>query len=186
MTPEEVETGSERSSQTQSSAHGSETAGATASETAASEAEHIAGELQDLRDKHLRLFAEFENFRKRAARENFEVIATANARLIGQLTEVLDNFQRAFDPKHRGAAEEFEKGVRLIYARLREILESEGLEELDPTGQEFDPGVHDALMQQVSDTVPENHVIQTVQKGYRLKAKILKHAKVIVSKGKET
>ena len=60
-----------------------------------------------------------------------------------------------------------------------------GLEEIDPAGAEFDPNLHDALLQQPSDTVPEHHVIQTVQKGYKLKSKILKHAKVIVSKGKE-
>src|SRR6266849_2742498 len=64
----------------------------------------LEAELGELKDKHMRLYAEFENFRKRAAKESFELTATANARLIGKLTEVLDNFNRAFDPKHKGAS----------------------------------------------------------------------------------
>jgi len=156
-----------------------------AGESAAKTSEKLEAELQDLRDKNLRLYAEFDNFRKRAAKESFDLIATANARLIGKLTEVLDNFQRAFDPKLKAAPEDFEKGVKLIYSRLKELLEDEGLEAIEATGSEFDPNLHDAMLQQASDTVPENHVIQTVQKGYKLKAKILSHAKVIVSKGKD-
>ncbi len=145
----------------------------------------LEAEVSELKDKLLRLYAEFDNFRKRAAKESFELMVTANARLIAKLTEVLDNFQRAFDPKHKGASpEDFEKGIKLIHARLKELLEEEGLEEIDPTGLEFDPNVHDALLQQTSGT-PENRIIQTVQKGYKLKTKILVHAKVIVSKGKE-
>jgi len=145
----------------------------------------LEAEISELKDKNLRLYAEFENFRKRASKESFELIITGNARLIGKLTEVLDNFQRAFDPKNRTAAEEFEKGIKLIHARLREILEEEGLEEIDPAGSEFDPNLHEALMLQASDTVPENRILQTVQKGYKLKTKIISHAKVVVSKGKE-
>jgi molecular chaperone GrpE len=144
-------------------------------------------ELAEVKDKHLRLYAEFDNFRRRTAKESFELLATANARLIGKLTEVLDNFQRAFDPRNKAAsAEDFGKGVRLIYGRFKEILEDEGLEAIDPPeGQEFDPNLHHAMLQQPSDTVAENHVLQTIQKGYKLKSKILTHARVIVSKGKE-
>ena len=146
----------------------------------------LEAELAEAKDKHVRLYAEFDNFRRRTAKETFELMATANARLIGKLTEVLDNFQRAFDPKNKTAsAEDFEKGIKLIYGRFKALLEDEGLEEIDPVGVEFDPNLHDAMLQQPSDTVPENHVIQTVQKGYKLKSKILTHAKVIVSKGKE-
>jgi molecular chaperone GrpE len=152
----------------------------------AKSAKKLEAELAEAKDKHIRLYAEFDNFRRRTAKETFELMATANARLIGKLTEVLDNFQRAFDPKNKTAStEDFEKGIRLIYGRFKALLEEEGLEEIDPVGVEFDPNLHDAMLQQLSDTVPENHVIQTVQKGYKLKSKILTHAKVIVSKGKE-
>lgn len=137
------------------------------------------------KDRYVRLMAEFENFRRRTAKENFELVAAANAKLIGRLTDVLDDFDLAFDPRHKaGSVEDFEKGVRLIYNKFREILSDEGLEEINPAGQAFDPNLHDALMQQPSDSVPENHVVQVLQKGYKAKSRILKHAKVIVSQGK--
>jgi molecular chaperone GrpE len=148
--------------------------------------QRLETELAEAKDKNIRLYAEFDNFRRRTAKETFELMSTANARLIGKLIEVLDNFQRAFDPKHKGASsEDVEKGIRLIYGRFKELLEEEGLEAIDPPqGGVFDPNLHDAMLQQPSDTVPENHVLQTVQKGYKLKSKILTHAKVIVSQGK--
>jgi molecular chaperone GrpE len=150
-----------------------------------SDASKLEAEIAELKDKNLRLYAEFDNFRRRNAKESFEMMVTANAGLIGKLTEVLDNFNRAFDPQNKASAEDFEKGMKLIFGRFKDILDAEGLEEIDPAGAEFDPNLHEALLQQVSDTVPENRVIQTVSKGYKLKSKILKHAKVIVSKGKE-
>lgn len=145
----------------------------------------LEAELAELKDKNRRLYAEFDNFRRRTAKESFEMMVTANAKLVEKLTEVLDNFNRAFDPQNKASAEDFEKGMKLIFGRFKDILDAEGLEEIDPSGTEFDPNLHEALLQQTSDTVPENHVIQTVSKGYKLKTKILKHAKVIVSKGKE-
>jgi molecular chaperone GrpE len=140
-------------------------------------------EIAKLQDEKLRLYAEFDNFRRRSAKESFELMATANAKLLGKLTEVLENFHRAFDAQGKGSAEDFEKGVKLIFGRFKEILDAEGLEEIDPVGAEFDPNLHEALLQQASDTVPENRVIQVISKGYKLKSKILKHAKVIVSQG---
>ena len=145
----------------------------------------LAAELAAEKDKNLRLYAEFDNFRRRNAKESFELMATANAKLIGKLTEVLDNFNRAFEAQGKSSSEDFEKGVKLIFGRFKEILDAEGLEEIDPTGAALDPNVHDALLQQPSEKVPENHVIQTISKGYKLKGKILTHAKVIVSTGKE-
>ncbi len=155
-------------------------------QSSADEVEKLKAELEEQKEKNLRLYAEFDNFRRRTAKESFELMATANAKLIEKLTEVLDNFGRAFEAQGKGSAEDFatfEKGVKMIYGRFKEILDAEGLEEIDPSGTEFDPNVHDAMLQQNSDTVPENHVIQTVAKGYKIKGKILKHAKVIVSQG---
>jgi molecular chaperone GrpE len=157
---------------------------AEALEKEAQEFDKIQDELQDAKDKHLRLLAEFENFRRRTAKESFETIANANAKLMGKLTEVLDTFNLAFDPKHKSdKLEDVEKGMRLIFNKFKDILSEEGLTEVDPAGEAFDPNLHDALMQQPSDTVPENHIIQVLQKGYKAKSKILKHAKVIVSTG---
>ncbi|MEO6097449.1 MAG: nucleotide exchange factor GrpE [Fibrobacteria bacterium] len=149
------------------------------------EYDKLQDEVQDAKDKHLRLLAEFENFRRRSAKESFEIIATANAKLLGKLTDVLDDFNLAFDPKHKSdKLEDVEKGMSLIYNKFKNLLSDEGLTEVDPQGEAFDPNLHDALMQQPSDTVPENHIIQVLQKGYKAKSKILKHAKVIVSTGK--
>jgi len=149
------------------------------------EYDKLGEELQEAKDKHLRLLAEFENFRRRTVKENFDLISSANAKLLGKLTDVLDDFNLAFDPKHKtDKPEEMEKGLRLIYNKFKDLLSEEGLTEVDPVGAEFDPNLHDALMQQPSETVPENHVSQVLQKGYKAKNKILKHAKVIVSTGK--
>jgi molecular chaperone GrpE len=158
----------------------------SASSYSAGDAKKLAEELAQEKDKNLRLYAEFDNFRRRNAKESFELMATANAKLIGKLTEVLENFHRAFEAQGKGTAEDFEKGVKLIFGRFKEILDAEGLEEIDPQGAAFDPNLHEALLQQPSETVAENHVIQVVSKGYKLKSKILKHAKVIVSQGKST
>lgn len=164
---------------------GADENGAADSEQDSTFYDKLSEELQDAKDKHLRLLAEFENFRRRTSKENFELISSANAKLLGKLTEVLDNFNLAFDPKHKSEKlVDLEKGMRLIYNKFKEILSDEGLAEIDPVGKEFDPNLHDALMQQPSDTVPENHISQVLQKGYKAKDKILKHAKVIVSTGK--
>ncbi len=152
---------------------------------AGGEYEKLSAELQEAKDKHLRLLAEWDNYRRRTVKENFDLVASANAKLLGKLTEVLDDFNLAFDPKHKSEKlEDVEKGMRLIYNKFKNILSEEGLSEVDPLGAEFDPNLHDALMQQPSDTVPENHVSQVLMKGYKAKDKILKHAKVIVSTGK--
>lgn len=172
-------------SQTQDSAADlDDSEGQSAGDANGAKGDKVAAELQEYKDKFVRLFAEFENFRRRTAKESFELTANANAKLLGKLTEVLDNFNLAFDPKHKAASQEdVDKGIRLIYNKFKDILSDEGLTEVDPIGEEFDPNLHEALMQAPSDTVPENHIIQVLQKGYKAKNKILKHAKVIVSTG---
>lgn len=139
---------------------------------------------KDIQDKHLRLHAEFDNYRRRTAKEQLEVIETANGKLLTKLSEVLDNFDRAFAVENKGTPENFEKGIALIYDQFRKVLADSGLEILDPAGQEFDPTCQEAFMKQPSETIPENHIVTVFQKGYKLKNKILKTAKVIVSAGK--
>jgi molecular chaperone GrpE len=180
----EDQNGSEENTQEQTAGSESEMT-ADGIEIGSNATDKTASELQEYKDKFVRLFAEFENFRRRSARENFDLMANANAKLLGKLTEVLDNFNLAFDPRNKAASQDdVEKGIRLIYNKFKDILSDEGLTELDPVGEEFDPNLHEALMQQPSDTIPENQIIQVLQKGYKAKNKILKHAKVIVSTGK--
>ncbi len=141
--------------------------------------------LAEANDRNLRLMAEFDNYRRRTAKEQLELIETANGKLLEKLSEVQDNFERAFASENKAQdLEAFEKGMQMIYNQFAKILTDAGLEQIDPTGAEFDPNMHEALMQQPSETVPEGHVVTVFQKGYKLKNKILKTAKVIVSSGK--
>ncbi len=145
----------------------------------------LKAELAAANDRNLRLMAEFDNFRRRSAREQLEIIETANGKLLEKLSEVLDNFERAFSTENKAKdLETFEKGMQMIHDQFAKVLSDSGLEQIDPTGEEFDPNCHEALMQQPSEEIPENHVVTVFMKGYKLKNKILKPAKVIVSSGK--
>jgi len=145
----------------------------------------LKAELAAANDRTLRLMAEFDNFRRRSAKEQLELIETANGKLLEKLSEVQDNFERAFAAENKAKdLEAFEKGMQMIYNQFAKVLTDAGLEQIDPTGKEFDPNLHEALMQQPSETIPEGHVVTVFQKGYKLKNKILKTAKVIVSSGK--
>jgi molecular chaperone GrpE len=153
--------------------------------TAPDPTEVLKQQLADATDRNLRLMAEFDNYRRRTAKEQLELIETANGKLLEKLSEVQDNFERAFASENKAQdLEAFEKGMQMIYNQFAKILTDAGLEQIDPTGAEFDPNMHEALMQQPSETVPEGHVVTVFQKGYKLKNKILKTAKVIVSSGK--
>jgi len=155
------------------------------SESTESAEDVLKAELAAANDRNLRLMAEFDNFRRRSAKEQLELIETANGKLLEKLSEVQDNFERAFAAENKAKdLEAFEKGMQMIYNQFAKILTDAGLEQIDPTGAEFDPNCHEALMQQPSETVPEGHVVTVFQKGYKLKNKILKTAKVIVSSGK--
>lgn len=150
-----------------------------------SEIDSIKAELIAAQDRNLRLMAEFDNFRRRTAKEQLDLIETANAKLLEKLSEVLDNFERAFAAENKANdLEAFEKGMQLIHTQFAKTLTDAGLEQIDPVGQEFDPNCQEALMQQPSEDIPEGHIVTVFQKGYRLKGKILKTAKVIVSSGK--
>ena len=154
-------------------------------EAAPSAEEVLKLQLADANDRNLRLMAEFDNYRRRTAKEQLELIETANGKLLEKLSEVQDNFERAFASENKAQdLEAFEKGMQMIYNQFAKILTDAGLEQIDPTGAEFDPNMHEALMQQPSETVPEGHVVTVFQKGYKLKNKIVKTAKVIVSSGK--
>lgn len=140
---------------------------------------------EDWRDRYLRLAAEFDNFRKRSAREFESVIRNAEGDLIAELTDVLDNLDRAVDGDHKGeSAAEFAQGIAMIRDQLRKTLERRGLERMETVGREFDPLSHDALMRTTSDEHDEGVITQEVAPGYTLKGKVLRHAQVVVSQGR--
>jgi len=140
---------------------------------------------EDWHDRYLRLAAEFDNFRKRSAREFGELVRTAERDLITELTEALDNLGRAVDNDHKGeSVEQFARGVALIRDQLWQVLERRGLERMQTVGFPFDPEQHDAMMRLPSDEHAEGTVAQEISPGYRLGGRVIRHAKVIVSQGK--
>ncbi len=136
-------------------------------------------------DRLVRTTADFDNFRKRAAREKQDAIRYANESLMGKLIPVLDSFdaalaatQTAQDP----AVESLSKGVAMVHQQLMAALKEAGLEEVDANGQAFDPNWHEAVSQQESAEVPEGQVLQQLRKGYKLRDRLLRAATVIVAK----
>lgn len=147
-------------------------------------------EYKELEDRLLRVAAEFDNYKKRTAREFQSIIKNANEELISQLVETLDNFQRALDSASRSNStkssddfDSFHKGVELIYQHFKDILGKEGLKEIKAIGEPFDPHLHEAVMQQESDKFDDGIVMDEISKGYILNDKVIRHSKVIVSKG---
>lgn len=141
-------------------------------------------EYQEMNNKYLRLHAEFDNYRRRTARENLELVERANAKVLSDLCEVVENFDRAIETEAGAEAhEDFVKGIRLIADQFNGILKNHGLEVINPEGLAFDPNEHEAMMQQPSEDVEPDHVLQVFQKGYKVKDKVIRHAKVIVSAG---
>lgn len=148
------------------------------------ELEQLKKEKEELFDKYLRLHAEFENFRKRTQREIERFKEIANEAIIKEILPVIDNFERAIESvKENNNLESFAEGVKLIHKQLKEVLKKFGVEEIDAVGKEFDPNVHEAIMQ-VEHEEKDNVVIQEVQKGYKLRGKLLRPSKVIVSRKK--
>ena len=179
----DAENSAEQSAEEKPTSPADEAAKETDAKSAEIEALKVA--LAEANNRHLRLMAEFDNFRRRSAKEQLDLIETANGKLLEKLSEVQDNFERAFAAENKAQdLEAFEKGMQMIYNQFAKVLTDAGLEQIDPTGNEFDPNLHEALMQQPSETIPEGHVVTVFQKGYKLKNKILKTAKVIVSSGK--
>ena len=136
-------------------------------------------------DKLLRTTADFDNYKKRAARERQDAVKFANEGIIGTLIPVLDNFEMAMaattgaqDP----AIQSLQSGVAMIHQQLKKALSDAGLEEVDATNQTFDPNLHEAVSQQESADIPEGHVLQQLRKGYKLRDRLLRPATVVVAK----
>ncbi|MGB2988959.1 MAG: nucleotide exchange factor GrpE, partial [Candidatus Zixiibacteriota bacterium] len=140
---------------------------------------------KELEDRLLRLAAEYDNYRKRTAREFEAICQSANENLISKLLDTMDNFERALDSaKTSNDYDSFRKGVELIYTHLKELLEKEGLKEIDAVCKPFDPNFHEAVTQCESEEHEEGIVADEMCKGYMLNEKLLRPSKVVVSKGK--
>ncbi len=131
-------------------------------------------------DSYLRLAADFDNYRKRVAREHAELTTRANERLVNELLPVLDDLERALEAAGAHEEAKLEEGVQLVHRSLAALLERHGLKEIETEGA-FDPHVHEALLAQPGEGAEEGSVLQVLQKGYRLGDKVLRPARVIVA-----
>jgi len=137
-----------------------------------------------LKDKLLRKAAEFENYKRRTDNEISNYIKYASENIIKELLPIYDDLGRSVDSIKKGETKDFEtlkKGVMLIYDKFKNVLEKEGLKEINSHGKEFDVDVNSALMQIPRDDVQPNTVLEVIEKGYKLKDKVVKHEKVLVS-----
>jgi molecular chaperone GrpE len=143
----------------------------------------LTRELAEAKDKHLRLYSEFENFRRRTAKERLDLIATANADLILSLLPVVDDFERAQKAAEGDPAlEAQQEGMNLIYHKLMKELSQKGLKPMDDLiGSKFDAEVHEAISQiPAPEEKLKNRIVDVVEKGYYLKEKVIRYAKVVI------
>jgi molecular chaperone GrpE len=147
------------------------------------ELEALQQERDELVDTLQRVQAEFDNYRKRAARDQQSLVARAHERLVKELLPVLDDLERALEAAEAHEEAKLEEGVALVARSLADVLRKEGLEEVATDGK-FDPHVHEALLSQSSDE-EEGAVIEVLQKGYRLGDRVIRPARVVISSGSD-
>jgi len=136
-------------------------------------------------EQMLRVAADFENFKKRAARERQEISKYANESLLQKLIPVLDNFDMALaaaGSAQTNTLQSMQAGINMIYQQLRSVLAEAGLEEIDATNKTFDPNLHEAVSQQESAEIQEGKVLQQLRKGYKFRERLLRPAGVVVAR----
>jgi molecular chaperone GrpE len=137
-------------------------------------------ELAEAKDKYLRLYSEFENFRRRTAKEKLELIQSANERLVNSFLPFIDDFERA-EKAFKGSESKEMEGFLLIYTKFKKILDAAGIKVMDAKGKAFDPDLHEAITQvPAPEEKLKGKVIEIVEQGYLLNEKVIRFAKVIV------
>lgn len=150
--------------------------------TPADPEEELRIELAELKDKYLRLYADFENFRRRTAKEKIDLIASANAELMKSVLPIVDDFERAMQSFETSTEiEPLKEGVGLIYHKFFKTLESKGLKPMAAKGEVFDAEIHESVTQFPAPSEDlKGKVIDEVEKGYYLNEKVIRYAKVVV------
>lgn len=141
-------------------------------------------ELQESKDKYLRLYAEFDNFKKRTMKEKLELMKSASQDVVAALLPVLDDFDRAKkSADDKNSEEQFSEGVALVYNKLYSTLQNKGLAKMISDNEVFDPELHEAISEiPVPKDEMKGKIIDTIEQGYYLNDKIIRHAKVVVGK----
>ena len=152
-----------------------------ASETAASESEALLKDLAEQKDLHLRLAADFENFKRRSRQETEARAAAQKDSFIVELLPVIDNLERALAPASSRDSAQFHQGVKMTLDQLQQLLRQHGVASEEIVGKPFDPHQHEALSQGHDLAQPDHAILEVVQRGYHRGAKILRPAKVVVN-----
>lgn len=141
-------------------------------------------QVEELKDKYLRKVAEFDNYRKRTLREKLDLMKSAAQDMMSVLLPILDDFDRAkMSADDEKTEETFSEGVTLVYNKLYNILQQKGLKAMESTGNDFDPDWHEAITEIPAPTKElKGKIIDTIEKGYFLNDKLIRHAKVVIGK----
>jgi len=144
----------------------------------------LEAQLSEQKDKFLRLYAEFENYKKRTLKERLELINTAGQETLKKMLPVLDDFDRAKQSaEDENSPEHFSEGVQLLYDKFHSTLKAQGVKVMETNGQDFDPELHAAISEiPAGSEEMKGKIIDTIEKGYYLNEKIIRHAKVVVGK----
>ena len=136
-------------------------------------------ELNELNDRYKRLFAEFENYKKRTQKESITKRAEITADVVTSILPVVDNLEKACDIKIENAS--YQEGIKLILRKLYDVLKKFGMEEIETVGQSFDPELHEAVQHIEDPEKGTNEIVQEYRKGYRIGNKVVRHAMVVVA-----
>ncbi len=169
-------------SEKQLSSNKEETEAKSSVEEAADEKERLTAELQEINDKYLRLYAEFENYKKRANKDKEEIFKYGNESLLYELLPVIDNLEMALKHATNSVSEGFVQGVEITLKELQRTLEKFGLSPIEANGKPFDPLVHHAMTQVERDDVDAKIVVEVFRRGYMVRDKVLRPSLVAVSK----
>jgi molecular chaperone GrpE len=155
----------------------------SAEQTSENETEALKIEVAEQKDKFIRLYAEFDNFKRRSAKERIEMMQTAGKEVIQSLLEVMDDFDRA-EKQIQGSDDitQIRQGIALVVSKFRNTLTSRGLKEMNCVGQEFNPDFHEAITEIDVEENMKGKVVDELEKGYTLNDKIIRFSKVVVGK----
>ena len=145
----------------------------------ATEIANLEDAINEANNKYVRLFAEYDNYRKRTAKEKSETYSNASAKCIEELLPVIDSFERSLEVECTD--ENFKNGMSMIFGQLKNFLEKMNVTAIDALGAEFDPNIHNAISQQDGTDYASNHVCTVFQKGYKIGDKLIRPAMVAVA-----
>lgn len=150
-----------------------------AAEAPAEEKKEMSAEDEALNVKYMRLMADFQNFKRRTEKEKSDIYAFANEKIVSELLNVIDNFERALE--HSAEGDSFAEGMNMIFKQLQGVLEKAGVSEINAQGEDFDPNFHNAVMTEDSEEYESGKVTAVLQKGYILNNKVIRPSMVKVA-----